>query len=155
MASAESGSSSKGKEKVEDVALPVELKINIMEKYVAQNYPVIRIHSVEDFEATIEEIKAKSEATHPWKDLKGPIETALFSMAAFQLDITFTPQVDGSVVARVPAAVSEIKPRIRKLQLTFLSEGPDRQNLWEDGTPYFCATKGWRHSRISSRICTL
>ena len=149
MASKHSNSTGKeanyGKAKLQDSVLPADLQIMVMERDVANNYPVIHIRSVKDFENIVEEIKVNTEDGLGWKDMKGPIETALFSTAAFRLRIYFLPQTNGSVVARIPDPVSEIKPRIRNLYLTFLSEGSGfgiNPSALGDGRPYIRAARG-------------
>ena len=110
-----------------------EKRIKVIEAYVAKNYAVIHIHSFQDFDSVIEEINGNCDNDDPETDLKGSIESALFSTAAFRLDISFLDEEDGSASAQIPTAVSELVPRILNLELAF-NIGPNAAT-WPVDTP--------------------
>ena len=127
---------------LEQTPLPAELNDKIMEYWVAVNYPNIRVRSCKDVEAGVEEIKDICQDARPWNDTERSIKTALFTSAAFRLNISFVDQTDGTAHARVPAAVSELVPRIKKRELMFLVTPKQPDNIYPDGSPFVQAIKG-------------
>jgi hypothetical protein len=77
-------------------ALPEE-QDKVMEKYIADDFPMVHVRSSQEMGSLIAHIENKAKSSHPWKNLKQSIETALYSTAMFSLGITFetTMTADG------------------------------------------------------------
>ena len=143
----------KGKGKESNPVLPAEVQLQIIEGYVAKNYPILRLLTPADLKSTVNEVIIAAKDPQSWdggmiewdKDqFQWMVETAILSSSTIKLDITSRSQAQGSgpaqTVALIPSSMTELSKRVQHLAL-YISQ-PFPGYFIVDGSRYLRATAG-------------